>query len=179
MKRLFYCLLISFLTFLVGLSVVWLTGILLFLLTPVENRPILYNDFPVGKSGNPIVETSNQKPRFTKTFRGCYFGYTQGYETDDGQQLSEGITGNVSRKKALTDFKKRIASSARVVERISGYKNHRGELGERVVLVNSPDDRNAEETISILWYGGGQFIAFVNAPSLDLALEFERFLKGD
>jgi hypothetical protein len=51
-------------------------------------------------------------------------------------------------------------------------------LGERVVVINPPDDRNAEETVSILWHDGGQFIAFINAPSLDLALEFEDFLEA-
>ena len=178
MKRTFLRLSISILTFAVGFSVVWLVGLLTVLFPPLENKSVSFNDLPTGQPVIPIAETSYQKPRFTGTFRGCGFGYVQGYETDDGQQLSEGITGNATRKKAPAEFKKLIAKAVRVVERVPNYENHRGELGERVVLVNPPDDRNAEETVSILWYGGGQFIAFIDAPSLDLALEFEQFLEA-
>jgi hypothetical protein len=178
MKRTFFRLSISILTFAVGFSVVWLAGLLTVLFPPVEIKSASFNELPTGQPIIPRAETSYQKPRFTGTYRGCGFGYLQGYETDDRQQLSEGITGNASRKKARVEFKKLIAKAARVVERVPNYKNRRGELGERVVLINPPDDRNAEETVSILWYGGGQFISFIDAPSLDLALEFEQFLEA-
>jgi hypothetical protein len=178
MKRILFRFSISFLTFAVGFGVVWLAGLLTFLFTPVENKPVSVSELALAQPVIPIPETSYQKPRFTGTYRGCYPGYVQGYETDDGQQLSEGITVFATRKETRAEFKKWIAKSVRVVERVPNYKNRPGKPGERVVIINPPNDRNAEETVSILWYGGDQIIAFIDAPSLDLALEFEQFLEA-
>ncbi len=178
MKRIFFRLSISILTFAIGFSIVWLAGLLTIVFPPFENKPTSFNELHAGQPVTPIDETSYQKPRFTGTFRGCGFGYTQGYKTDDGQQLSEGTTGFATRKKAHVEFKKRIAKAVRIVERVPNYKHRLGGSGERIVLVNPPDDRNAKETVSILWYDSGQFIDYIDAPSLDLALEFEQFLEA-
>lgn len=178
MKRIIFRFSVLVLTFSVGFAAVWLIGLLTAVTSSIENKPVSNNylaETPV--SPIPIV-IPKQKPRFTGTFRGCGFGYTQGYETDDGQQLSEGIIGNATRKKARAELKKLIAKSVRVVERVPNYKHRLGESGERIVLVNPPDERNDKETVSILWHDGGQFVAFINAPSLELALEFEQFLEA-
>jgi hypothetical protein len=178
MKRIIFRLSVLLLTFAVGFVAVWLIGLLTLGSLSIETKLASLNNGSAESPVSPIPIISNQKPRFTGTIRGCGFGYWQGYETDDRQQLSEGITGIATRKKARAEFKKWIAKSVRVVERVPNYKNRLGKLGERVVVINPPDDRNAKETVSILWHDGGQFIAFINAPSLDLALEFEQFLEA-
>ena len=178
MKRIIVRLSFLLLTFSVGFAAVWLIGLLTAVSPSVENKTLSNDHLAETPVSQIPVTAPKQKPRFTGTFRGCGFGYTQGYKTDDGQQLSEGITGTATRKKAHAEFKKRVAESVRVIERVPNYKNRLGKLGERVVMINPPDGRNPEETVSILWHDGGQFIAFINAPSLDLALEFEQFLEA-
>lgn len=169
------------LTFFIGVIAVWLISLLTIVPQPIETQPVFINEHSEEIPVTPIStvsapKDSDEKPRFGATGRGCGFGYWQGYETDDGQQLSEGMSGFETRKKARSEFNKRIAKAVNIIEQGQRFRSHPGKVGERVVLIN-PADENGKETISIIWYGGGQFIAFINAPTLDLALEFEQFLE--
>jgi hypothetical protein len=175
MKRIIFHLTISLLTFAIGFSVVCLSGLFAIVVSLFEPASLPES---LSNNSNQTISVPYGKPRFVGTFRGCGFGYFQRYETDDGQQLGEGNSGFETRKKARSEFKKWIAKAVRVIERVPNYKNRRGEFGERAVLVNPADDRSPKETVSILFYDGGQFIAFIDAPSLELALEFEKFLKA-
>lgn len=175
MKSIIFRLSISLLTFAIGFSVVWLWGLFAVLVSLFEAPHI---SLPNSLSNNSAQITSflYEKPRFVKTFRGCGLGYVQGYETDDGQHLTEGNRGFQTQNEARNEFKKRIAKAVRIIENAPKYQNQNGEMGERVILINPPDERNAKETVSILWYSDGEFITFINAPSLEMAFEFEQFL---
>jgi hypothetical protein len=110
------------------------------------------------------------KPRFSPTSRGCGQGYSQGYETNDGERLSEGVSWNPSRKTTSREFQKLVRDAEQVVERIPNYSGYHGWVGERVVLINGP------ESVSILLYDGGSAYRFIDAPTLSTALEFEQYL---
>lgn len=172
MKYISFYLLISLLAFTIGFSLVWISRI-------KNEDPLPLNPQPTALENlttESPAEFKHQK-RFIPTGRGCGLGYFQGYRTNDGQHLSEGVTGYRSYKETGKEFKKILAKAVRIVERFPKYKNHLGDIGERVILINPPD-KNGKETISILWYGGKDYIQYVNAPSVDLALEFEQFLES-
>lgn len=173
MKRLLFHFSISLLTFCVGFAAVWSTK----LRETVQSLPPSEPVSPVLLSYPAETPADLRKPRFIATGRGCGFGYVQQYETADGQRLAEGMSGFERDKKARASFKKRISQAVRVIERGTRYRSHPSQTGERVVLVNPPDE-NGVESVSILWYGGGQFTAYIEAPSLDLALEFEQYLES-
>lgn len=96
-------------------------------------------------------------------------GYVQGYETDDGQKLAEGNLGTDG------DFRRQIRNAKQILERMPNYRNHSGYRGERIVIQNKTDDAG-KEPVSILWHGRGDYWTFIDAPTLDLVLEFEQYL---
>lgn len=65
-----------------------------------------------------------------------------------------------------------MSQTARIFERVPGYKNRFGEVGERLVLV-FPVDEAGREPASILWVDGRRHMLYIDAPSLELAREFE------
>jgi len=102
-------------------------------------------------------------------------GYTQTYYTDDGQPLSEGVSWNPSPSVIKERFQHWISDAKQVVERVPKFRNHRGEVGERIILINRPDELG-RGSVSILFYDGGGSYRFIDAPTLDLAFEFEKYL---
>ncbi len=116
--------------------------------------------------------------RFTPFGRGCGNGYSQSYTTNDGLFVSEGVTAFFgSRRKAKTEFAKLKREASTIIELVRNYRDHRGDVGERLVMEWISDDSIARG-VSIIFYDGGDSYRFVDAPSLDLALEFEQFLIG-
>jgi hypothetical protein len=178
MKRTFFRLSISLLTFAVGYSVVLFTELFPVVISPVKPATVSLS-ISLDDDSAKTTPVHYQKPRFSAVLRSCWAGIVQVYMTDDEQQVSEGITFVGNRKEIRAEFKRRLVKAVRVIEHIPNYKNHRGKSGERVVLVNPPDDRNPMETVSILYYDRGQSIAFIDASTLDLALEFEQFLEAN
>jgi hypothetical protein len=104
-------------------------------------------------------------PEFTPTGRGCGNGYVQGYETSDGQNLSEGVA--IINKR---DFRKSI-KDAEIIERIEGAVNRNGEKGLRILTKNLSEKGNTY--FEILWFGNGR-LHYISAPTLELALKFEK-----
>ncbi len=162
MRRIALRLSIVTFTFAVGLLGVWLFRL----------------PYPVKKS-NPDKYVASlaaislkQRPRFRMTFRACGNGYTQGYDTSDLQEMAEGSIGYETRAEARKNIAGMLARAARVVEKVSHYKNRFGEAGERLVLV-FPADKAGHEPASILWFDGNKILHFIDAPSLELAREFE------
>ena len=160
MRQAIFRLSIATITFAVGFSGVWMMRTPT--ITSIRVDPVSVNEV-IGD------EPTHEKHRFSPTYRGCKPGYVQGYETDDGHHLSEGVA--LASGKLGGGFHERIRK-ATVLKAFPKYRDHRGQVGERYVLQN--DDRS----VSILWYGGGDFYSFIEAPSLDLALEFQQFLRA-
>ncbi len=55
------------------------------------------------------------------------------------------------------------------------FRNHRGEIVERFVIINEANE-DGTEWVSILFYDSDESYRFIDAPTLDLALEFEKYL---
>lgn len=116
--------------------------------------------------------------RFTPFGRGCGNGYSQSYTTNDGLFVSEGVSAYFgSRRKAKIEFAKLKREASTIIESVRNYRDHRGDVGERLVIEWISNDSIARG-VSIIFYDGGDSYRFVDAPSLDLALEFEQLLIG-
>ena len=100
-------------------------------------------------------------------------GYGQAYEMPDGQTMSEGSACSETSLEAGREWRKLLAGATKVVERAPRHKNRFGERGERVVALFPPDEYSGE-TARILWYDGGECYLYISAPTLDIALEFEK-----
>jgi hypothetical protein len=163
MRKLVLRIVISLLTFSVGMSMVFIAR----KVDPTPSESVF------------VVSPSNLAemglPRFSPTTRGCGMGYTQGYQTDDGKPLAEGGSWSPTRRVTERKFRKWVRNSKQIIERIPNYRDHRGRVGERVILINKPDD-SGQDSISILFYDGSDSYHFIDAPSVDLALEFEQYL---
>ena len=160
--------LVALLTFVVGLTTVWSVGFL------YEIGLTQLNPFQSDETIISFVEPTKPKDshRFTPTFRACGAGYVQGYETNDGQELTEGSAFYETSANAKRAVAKTITTATRIVERNSNFKNRFDMIGERIALIYK--DETGKERASILWYDGGQIYTYINAPSLALALEFEQ-----
>ena len=110
---------------------------------------------------------------FTPAMRGCGFGYFQEYTMGDGRTMSEGSFCKENARATQREWRKLLASATQIVERVPEYKNRFGESGERVVA-HFPPDEFSSESARILWYDGGICYLYIRAPTLDIALEFER-----
>jgi hypothetical protein len=124
----------------------------------------------------PMVPISRiLTPRFLPTGRGCGMGYIQGYETSDGQKLGEGVRWNPKPNVVKLKVAKFVRDAKQVVERQPDFRYGGDSIGERIVIVNRPDE-SGEESVSILYYDGSDSYKFIDAPTLELAEEFEQYL---
>lgn len=110
-------------------------------------------------------------------------GYVQSYDSNHGEKLSEGVLGYESRQAARKAFNDQLHDATRIIERndvasvVPSTKSYLGAVGERVVLETPPNDVG-HTSFAIIWYGGDDAIRVMEAPTLDLALEFEQYLIG-
>ncbi len=102
------------------------------------------------------------------------FGYAQFYESNNGHEVVEGTWFHSSAIEADASFNKAMSETLHLIEFTSEHLNKQ-RVGKRVVLVNRPKQWKPE-TVSILFYNGGQIIEYIEAPSLQLALEFEKHI---
>jgi hypothetical protein len=127
----------------------------------------------------PVYEIQVDTPRFMRTSRGCGKGfYIQSYVTEDRQSVAEGVVRALSPQESQLEFYKRVNDAKQLVELLPEFRDYRGETGERIILVNRPDEEGGE-SVSILFYNGGDSYKFLNAPTLELAIEFERYLMHE
>jgi hypothetical protein len=163
MRKLFPRIVIGFVTFVVGISFVFVTS--KFSASDSETVFIV----------KPVYESEIKNLRLIPAARACKPGYVQGYETDDGKFVSEGIAVEDSPKKVRREIREWIRDSRQIIERLPKFRNHRGKVGERIIILNKPNAQG-NEPVSIVFYDGGDFYRFINAPTLELALEFEQYL---
>lgn len=175
MKRLTFYFAVSILTHLIGFTSVCLVGFLPPVITMPQELPEVREELEVipVAFNNTKSESLKSLPKFMPTSRGCGNGYSQSYETSDGQWLYEGVIVYENSKQARLKLNKWIAEATKIIERIPNSKNRWGDLGERIVIAN-PKNEDGRRTFSILWYGGGESVSYIDAPTLELALEFER-----
>ena len=160
LKRIGFHAFVAILSFIVGLTSVLLIRQKVFVL---EKLVVMFVT-----TGEPA------RPRFTPMFRGCGMGYVQGYELDNGLTMTEGSDCFDSSVEAWRNFSRQLINARKIVERVPSHKDRFGDVGERVIALFPPSERSGSEYARILWYGGGECILYIEAPSVEIALEFER-----
>jgi hypothetical protein len=162
MKRTIIYFLLTFLTALTALSVLW------FVRTKQKEEVLAIK--PVTTA---TITPQSDRPKFMPTSRGCGSGYVQGYELPDGQKMMEGSIGYPSKRQTKKKYNEWLAKATSIIERVPEFKNRFGKIGERIVTL-FPPDAAGKQWATILWYDGGSYFSYIQAPSVDLALEFEK-----
>ena len=111
--------------------------------------------------------------KFTPSLRACGDGYFQEYVMPDGRTMGEGSVCILNERAMRREWRKLLGTATQIVEREPEYKNRFGESGERVIA-HFPPHEFGPESVRILWYDGGECYQYISAPTLDIALEFER-----
>jgi hypothetical protein len=165
MRKLFWRVAIGSITFFLGILA---TGVVLDSWTVPTDAVLVIE---------PVYKPQIGIPRFAPTGRGCGNGYVQGYVTDDGQRVDEGVEAPFH-KSARQEFLKYVHDATQVIQRLPKYHDHHGNVGERVIIVNKPD-KEGRVWVSILFYDGGDHVRYIDAPNVALVLEFEQYLISE
>jgi hypothetical protein len=160
MQRRITYLVVTLITFSIGISAVWFCGFIQGIESNEPDENVLL----------PVVLPAKQ--RFTPTGRACKPGWAQGYESSDGERLSESGNGFSSVAMANRELQKRISKAEKIVERTVKFDSKGKKVGERVIAIFPPNEGRTT-WVSIIWTDKTA-IGSINAPSLQLALEFER-----
>ncbi|MBI3653115.1 MAG: hypothetical protein HY231_18970 [Acidobacteria bacterium] len=111
------------------------------------------------------------RPRFAPTFRACKPGWVQGYVSSDDEAFSESGNQYPSPAKATQELQKWLQEAEHIVERTPRLDTKGKKIGERVVAIFPPNDKGVKWA-AIIWTDKS-FLRSIEAPSLQLALEFE------
>jgi hypothetical protein len=123
----------------------------------------------------PTPQSSPPTSKFSPTMRGCGpSGYIQAYELPDGLKMSEGTDCFDTRKEARKQFHQKLLQASQVIERDSAYQcnRYKGEVIDRVVVLFAQAGEQPSRVEIV--YLHGKCLAEIRAPSLSLALEFEK-----
>lgn len=167
MRKILFRVLVAVITFAIGFSAVWM-------MPAFTMSSINIDSLAVEETKSELRES--KKHRFLTTYRACKPGYIQGYETDEGDRLSEGTAPAADIGFGL-GYHQLIREARTPHVFVSKYRDHTGRIGERHILKNEPNEQG-EESVTILFYDGGDYYRFINAPTMELALEFEQYLIG-
>ncbi|MDQ3061977.1 MAG: hypothetical protein M3R14_03815 [Acidobacteriota bacterium] len=117
------------------------------------------------------VEIDEKEP-FTFLGHACGRGYVDGYITSDEERLSSGLE-----KINPSKFRKEIQEASKVIENIENFKNRDGENGVRTIIQIESKGNN-KQFYKIVWYDKKENMYYIIAPTLELALEFERWQES-
>lgn len=162
MKRLIIHLLIAVFTFTISIASIWLINNTLMLVRISIDEPILSAD--------------SSPEEFTPTFRACGMGYVQGYTTPSGESLFEGNSWHESSSAAKRAWQEELKKATKIIERTPKPQNKFGVEGESVIAFFSNTDGTMY--VQLMSYDGGEYYKSINAPSLEIALRFEKFLTN-
>jgi hypothetical protein len=164
MKSIAVRFLVASLTFTLSLVLAWLVSVTQDGKTVVEDTRIEIS----------AVSPEPEEPRFRPIFTACGLGSVTTYKLPDGQELTTGsVCKDISNAyPTRMEYEKLLAKASRIVERIPHHKISIGRVGERTAALYT--DEAGNQQARILWYDGGTTFLFIEAPSLELALEFER-----
>lgn len=181
MKKLFVCFSVALLSTAVGLSSVFIFYVCEEINHSLNNSQALINPdkgkpkvikLPFVIDGEFMeVEIDEEEP-FTFLGHACGNGYVDGYITGNEERLSSGLA-----KINPSEFRKEIREASKVIENIDDFKNRDGENGVRVVVQVEDEDGN-KRFYKIIWYDKKENMYYIIAPSLNLAIEFEKWQES-
>lgn len=117
----------------------------------------------------PVVES----PRFIAAGNACGPECSsQIYNSSDGEVLSVSTCGFSSSARAKRELQRDLKGVQKIVERAPKLDWHGRKIGERVVAIYQPDEYG-RKWVRVLWTDASRLHS-INAPTLELALEFER-----
>lgn len=117
----------------------------------------------------PVVES----PRFIPAGNACGFECSsQIYNSSDGEVLSDSTCGYKSSARAKKELQRELKGVQKIVERAPKLGWNGRQIGERVVAIFLPDEYG-RKWVRIMWTDGSR-LRSINAPALELALEFEQ-----
>ncbi|HEY3037655.1 MAG TPA: hypothetical protein VGJ66_02905 [Pyrinomonadaceae bacterium] len=169
MRRLSFQLIIALFVFAVSNGTTWPAGL---------NVKSEWSITSLGYRAEPLssVQTRTRKKRkFKLVSRSSESGSYEGYESSDGQEVSLIGACYTSTAPEARQEMQRMISEGRVVQRgwrHYGHGRHR-RLGKRTVAIY-PKDESGEKPAKIFWYVDGPCFSYIEAGSLQLALDFER-----
>jgi hypothetical protein len=162
MQRRIAYLVVTLITFSIGISAAWLCSFAQ--INDIESNELYESSI--------LLASPPAKKRFTPTARACKPGWAQGYVSSDGDILSESGNGFSSPALANRELQKWIKKAEKIIERAPKFDSSGKKIGERVIAVYPPN-ANGTKWVSIIWTDKTS-IGSINAHSLQLALEFER-----
>lgn len=101
--------------------------------------------------------------------RACGDGYAEVYTLPNGQLMSEGNNCYSTFKKAGREMDQWLKTADRIIERVVPARLERSER----IVASFPKDQFGRELVRIMWVDG-KCIHWVNGPTLEHALEFEK-----
>ena len=144
---------------------------------PREHRKMRLGGGAGGGSSKTTFDI-NDKNAFVLTGHGCGGrdiyggeGSASGYRSYDGQTLSTDIAGYGSVKNAKRVMNQRLHEASTVLEFITIFDKKTITRKRRAVL----EFDSEKKIIRISTYDGSNSISTINAPTLKLALEFEKW----
>ena len=121
------------------------------------------------------LRQARKKRTFKYVDRSCESGCIEFYESSDGQQVSLTFDCHTSTGREARQEMRRMISEGRIIKK--GWRYYRygkqRKLGPRTVAIYPPDESGVKPA-KIFWYVGGDCFEYIEAGSLELALEFER-----
>lgn len=163
MRRIFF-LSIALSTFIFGSVLAWLYD--------GATKAITAKTITVPHKVERRIEKTSLLDGIEPTIRGCGNGYAQGYELPDGTGMGEGNSCYRSFKEADKEMRALVKKAEYIIERVAPSKR-KGEAKSERVVISFPGAELINKGIRIMWVHD-HCLRWINAPSLELALEFEK-----
>lgn len=96
------------------------------------------------------------------------------YQANDFRTVSTSSSSHDNAKQARQEIELRIKDALKVIEFTKFFIKKSKIIQKRIVLEN---EKNENKWIDILKYDDGKSLEIINAPTLELALEFEKWQK--
>ena len=177
MKFLALRILIAILTFALGVTAFWIAVRQNYVVAPAK----VPQSEVVQLANSNVTETTDANPnkeRFTFLGHACGNGWVQGYELPDGQRISTGLDVFDSPKETNAKLSETLAKSERNITTIEKYKNSDGVRGKRIIA-EFISEKTGKNVVGIFWFKKGKdSYEYIYAPTLEIALEFERHQKS-
>jgi hypothetical protein len=163
MQRRIAYLVVALFTFSIGISAVWLCEFAQ--AKDGESRKL--------KENYILLAPPSTRERFTKTFIACgEHSSSQQYQASTGEYLFEEWMTHSSVKHAERVKQKWIKDAEEIVERVSRFDSKGKKTGEKVIAIFPANDKGIK-WVGIIWTEKS-LLRSIEAPSVQLALEFER-----